>query len=328
MASYKNAYLKKVRMSKLAKCSIKLIQLRFRPRSDSAKAALAKSEANLPAIRSKAERYRALLTEKAVSQQDYEDREAALKQAEADIEYWKAAVETARINLGYTRVTAPIAGRIGKSNVTDGALVTAYQPLVLATIQQLDPVYVDVSQSTTELLRLKRRLEEGRLNQNGNNHKKVRLILEDGTTYSLEGILQFRDVTVDPTTGSVVLRVVIPNPEGALLPGMFVRAAVKEGTSEEAILVPQQAVSRDPKGNPIALIVDDEGKIRQRRLTLDRAVGNKWLVSSGLAFGDCMVIEGLQKIRPGVSVKIISPDGTRKADAETGNTNRTAGKPN
>lgn len=300
----------------------------FQAALDSAKAALARSEANLPAIRAKAERYRALLAEKAVSQQDYDDRDAALKQAEADIEYWKAAVETARINLGYTRVTAPISGRIGKSNVTDGALVTAYQPVPLATIQQLDPIYVDVPQSTTELLRLKRRLEEGRLNQNGTNQEKVRLILEDGTKYPLEGTLQFRDVTVDPTTGSVVLRVVVPNPEGVLLPGMFVRAAVKEGTNEQAIVVPQQAVSRDPKGNPIAFIADADGKIQQRRLTLDRAIDDKWLVSSGLAVGDRVVVEGMQKVRPGAFAKVVPFDTHRKAEAEPGNSAQPAGKPN
>jgi membrane fusion protein (multidrug efflux system) len=300
----------------------------FEAALDSAKASLAKSEANLPPTRLRAERYRALLAEKAVSQQDYDDREAALKQAEADIEYWKAAVETARINLGYTRVTAPISGRIGKSNVTDGALVTAYQSLALATIQQLDPIYVDVPESTTELLRLRRRLEDGRLNQNGTNQSKVKLILEDGTMYPLEGTLQFRDVTVDTTTGSVVLRLVFPNLKGVLLPGMFVRAVVKEGTNEQAILVPQQAVSRDPKGNPIALIVDAEGKIRQRRLILDRAIGDKWLVSSGLASGDRVVVEGMQKVRPGASVKVIPFDAAREADAEPGNMARQAGKVN
>jgi membrane fusion protein (multidrug efflux system) len=287
----------------------------FQAALDSARAALAKSEANLPAIRAKAERYRALLAEKAVSQQDYDDREAALKQAEADIEYWRAAVETARINLGYTRVTAPISGRIGKSNVTDGALVTAYQSLALATIQQLDPIYADVPQSTAELLRLRRRLDDARLNQNGKNQNRVKILLEDGTEYPLEGTLQFRDVTVDPTTGSVVLRVVVPNPEGLLLPGMFVRAIVKEGTNDEAILVPQQAVSRDPKGNPIAFIVGDEEKIQQRRLTLDRAVGDKWLVASGLTPGDRVVVKGIQKVRPGVTVKIGPLEYTDRAEA-------------
>ena len=202
-----------------------------------------------------------MLAEKAVSQQDYDDAAAALKQTEADIEYWKAMVRTARINLGYTRVTAPISGRIGKSNVTDGALVTAYQPTPLSTIQQLDPIYVDVPQSTTELLRLKRSLEGGRLNQDGANQKKVKLLLEDGTAYPLAGTLQFRDVTVDPTTGSVILRIVFPNPKGVLLPGMFVRAVVQEGITEQAILIPQQGVRRNPKGDPLALVVDAGDKV-------------------------------------------------------------------
>ena len=292
----------------------------FHAALDSARAALGRSEANLPTIRLRAERYRGLLSEKAVSQQDYDDKEAALKQAEADIEYWKAAVETARINLGYTRVTAPIAGRIGKSNVTDGALVTAYQALALATIQEIDPIYVDVPQSTSELLRLKRRLEEGHLNQDGPNQKKVKLTLEDGAAYPLNGTLQFRDVTVDPTTGSVILRVVFPNPEGVLLPGMFVRAVVKEGINEHAILIPQQAVSRDPKGNPVTLIVDGGGHVQQRMLTLDRAIGDKWLVSSGLSPGDRVIIEGMQRVRPGASVKVVPFNDGPKDGAEPKNT--------
>ena len=187
--------------------------------------------------------------------------------------------------------------------MTVGALVTAYQPTALATIQQLDPIYVDVPQSTTELLRLQRRLEDGRLNHDGTNQNKVQLILEDGTRYPLEGTLQFRDVSVDPTTGSVILRVVFPNPKGLLLPGMFVRAVVKEGVNDQAILIPQQAVSRDPKGNPIALIVDAAGKVEQRMLTLDRAIGDQWLVSSGLAPGERVIVEGMQKVRPGAAVK-------------------------
>ncbi len=278
----------------------------FQAALDSARAALAKSEANRAVTRLRFERYKGLLGEKAVSQQDYDDKEAALKQAEADIEYCKAAVETARINLDYTRVTAPISGRIGKSNVTDGALVTAYQAITLATIQQLDPIYVDVPQSTTELLRLKRRLADGRLNQNGVSQNKVKFILEDGAAYSQEGTLQFRDVTVDPTTGSVILRVVAPNPEGMLLPGMFVRAVVEEGVFEQAILVPQQGVSRTPKGEPFALVVDDAGKVQQRMLTLNRAIGDKWLVSSGLSAGDRVVVEGMLNVRPGSAVKAVS----------------------
>jgi membrane fusion protein, multidrug efflux system len=280
----------------------------FEAALDSAGAALARSEANLPAVRSKAERYKALLAEKAVSQQDYDDRESALKQAEADIQYWKAAVETARINLEYTRVIAPISGRIGKSNVTDGALVTAYQPVALATIQQIDPIYVDVPQSTSELLRLKRHLDGGRLTQDGPEQKKVQLFLEDGTPYQSEGALQFRDVTVDPTTGSVILRIVFPNPEGVLLPGMFVRARVKEGINEKAILVPQQSVMRDPKGNPFVFVVDGDNRVQQRMLTIDRAHGDKWLVAGGLSEGDRVVVEGTQRARPGALVKTVPLD--------------------
>ena len=276
----------------------------FQAALDNAEAALGRAEANLPALRSRAERYRDSLADKAVSQQDYDDAAAALTQAEADIQYWKAMVETARINLGYTQVTAPISGRIGRSNVTDGAIVTAYQPMALATIQQLDPIYVDVPQSTTELLRLK----DGGLNHDGTDQNKVKLILEDGTAYPLEGTLQFSDVTVDPTTGSVILRVVFPNPEGVLLPGMFVRAVIKEGVNEQAILIPQQGVSRDHKGNPIALIVDAEGKVGLRMLTLDRAIGDKWLVSAGLAPGDRVIVEGMQMLRPGTVVKAVPFD--------------------
>jgi membrane fusion protein (multidrug efflux system) len=273
---------------------------------DNAKAALDRAEANLPAIRLKADRLRELLVEKAVSRQDYDDVSAALKQTEADIQYWKAMVETARINLGYTSIKAPIAGRIGRSTVTEGALVTAHQPTALATIQQMDPMYVDVPQSTTELLRLRRRLEEGGLTNNSQIQNKVRLLLEDDTKYPREGALQFRDVTVDPTTGSVILRIVFPNPKGYLLPGMFVRAVLEEGVNPKAILIPQQAVSRNPKGNPFALIVDVEDKVQQRMLTLDRAIGDAWLVSSGVASGDRVIVEGLQRARPGASVKVVS----------------------
>ena len=272
---------------------------------DNAKAVLSRSEANLSAIRLKADRMRELLVDKAVSQQDYDDTSAALKQTQADIQYGKATLETARINLKYTIIIAPISGRIGKSNVTEGSLVTAQQPAALATIQKLDPMYVDVPQSTAEVLRLRRGLKEGRLDQSGADQKKVQLIMEDGTTYPLAGTLQFRDVTVDPTTGSVVLRIVFPNPNGILLPGMFVRAVVQEGVDKQAILVPQQAVSRDPKGNPLTLIVDAESKVQLRMLTLDRAIGDQWLVSSGLAPGERVIIEGMQKVKPGASVKAV-----------------------
>jgi len=277
----------------------------FQAAYDNAKAALGRAEASLPSIRLRAERYRELLPDKAVSQQEYDDAAASLRQAEADIEYYKAAVETARINLDYTRVIAPISGRISRSNVTDGALVTAQQTAVLATIQQLDPIYADIPQSTSELLRLRRRIEEGRLVQKGADLKGVKLILEDGSTYPLEGTLQFREITVDPTTGSVILRIIVPNPECVLLPGMFVRALVPEGIAEKAILAPQQGVSRNPKGEPIALIVDQESKVQQRVLVLDRAIGDKWLVESGLAPGDRVIVEGMMRVKPGAVVKAV-----------------------
>ena len=277
-----------------------------------AKATLARAEANLLPVRLKAERYKDLVAIEAVSRQNYDDIAAALKQSEAEIEIARAAVETARINLAYTGITAPISGRIGKSSVTIGALATAYQPMALATIQQLDPVYVDVPQSTAELLRLRQRMADGRLTHDGKNQKKVKLIMEDGTPYPLEGTLQFQDVTVDPTTGSVILRAVFPNPESVLLPGMFVRAAITEGVQEQALLVPQQGVARNPKGEATALVVDAEDKVQQRMLTLDRAMGNKWLVSSGLNPGDRVIVEGVQKVRPGASVKAVPFDAGRK----------------
>ena len=279
----------------------------FQAALDNARAALGRSEANLPAIRARAERFKELLAEKAVSQQDYDDAAGALKQAEADIASWEAQVESARINLAYTSITAPISGRIGKSSVTDGAIVTAYQPLSLATIQQFDPIYVDVPQSSSDLLRLRRRLEEGGLRHGGKDQNKVGLVLEDGRAYTQQGTLEFRDVSVDPTTGSVTLRMIFPNPQGVLLPGMFVRATVQEGAIEQAILVPQQGVLRNPKGEPYAFVVDKEGKVGMKMLTLEREIGDQWLVSAGLAAGDRVIVEGvqiLQMLRPGTPVTV------------------------
>ncbi|BBO73056.1 MexX family efflux pump subunit [Desulfosarcina widdelii] len=234
-----------------------------------------------------------------------ESRREAVAVAEATIQQAQAALKTARINLGYTRVIAPISGRIGRSNVTEGAIVTAYQSIAMATIQQLDPIYVDVPQSTTELLRLKQRIQDGRLHQDGTNQQVVKLILENDTEYLQKGSLQFSDVTVDPTTGSVILRVVAPNPDGVLLPGMFVRAIINEGANQQAILIPQQGVSRDHKGNPVALIVDAESKVQLRTLTLDRAIDDKWLVSSGLKPGDRVIVEGMLMLQPGTIVETI-----------------------
>jgi membrane fusion protein (multidrug efflux system) len=284
---------------------------------DSAKAQLARAEANISTTRVRAERYKELVEIKAVSRQEYDDAAAALKQAEADIEAGKAAVETARINLAYTRVTAPITGRIGRSSVTVGALVMANQGVPIATIQQIDPVYVDVTQSSASLLQLQESLSKGALKRDSANRARVKLILEDNTVYPQEGALQFQDVTVDPTTGSFILRAIFPNPKRVLLPGMFVRAVLEEGVSEKALLVPQQGVSRDPKGNPLALIVDTEGKVQQRTLTLDRPIGDKWLVSAGLAPGDRVIVEGVQKVRPGSSVKVIPFGEAKGADGKT-----------
>ena len=271
---------------------------------DNAKAALGRAEANLPAAKLRVQRFAELLPDKAVSQQDYDDASASLGQVQADVAYFKASVAAAQINLGYTAVKAPITGRIGKSNITEGAIVTAYQPLALASIQQLDPIFVDVSQSTAELLRLKNRLADGRLKQNGSNLRKVQLILEDNSIGSTEGTLQFRDVTVDATTGSVMLRISFPNPDLSLLPGMFVRALVKEGVKEDAMLIPQQSVVRDPKGNPMAMVIDADSKVAPAMLTVDRAIEDKWLISSGLKPGDRIVVEGIQKARPGTTVRI------------------------
>jgi len=290
---------------------------------DNAKAALARSEAQFSTIQLKERRLKELLADKAVSVQDYDDAAAMLKQVQADIQYAKATLETARINLKYTTITAPISGRIGKSSVTEGALVTAQQPAPLATIQQLDPMYVDVTQATSEILRLRRLLQEGQIDQYSKNQQKVGLMMGDGTEYPLKGNLQFRDITVDPTTGSVVLRIVFPNPKGILLPGMFVRALVQEGINKQAILIPQQAVSRDPKGNPITLIVDPTGKVEQRPLTLDRALGDAWRVTAGLAPGDRVIVEGMLKVKPGVSVRAV-PFENRN---QSGGKNKTAAPP-
>jgi membrane fusion protein (multidrug efflux system) len=289
----------------------------FKAALDNARAALRRAKANLPPLRLRAERYKALLTDKAVSQQAYDDTVSAVKQAEAETASLQAQVKTARIQLQYTKITAPIAGRIGRSNVTVGAIVTAYQPLALATIQQLDPMYVDVPQSTVDLLRLKSRLRKGILKSQGEEQNKVKLILEDESPYPLEGILQFSDITVDKTTGSVTLRALFPNPDGVLLPGMFVQAVIREGVNEQAILIPQQGVSRDPKGNPYCLVVDSDSKAAFRPLNLDRAIGNTWLVTAGLAPGDRVIVEGLVMLRPGTPVQATPFDPSQSGHAPT-----------
>jgi len=275
----------------------------------SAKAALARAEASLASVRLKAERYKELVKIKAVSQQDYDDAYAALKQAEADVASSKAAVETARINLAYTKVTAPISGRIGRSTVTDGALVTGNQTAALATIQQLSSMYVDVTQSSAELLRLKQNLSSGLLKNSAATQARVNLVLEDGNAYPLPGTLKFSEVTVDQSTGSVTLRAVFPNPKQTLLPGMFVRAFLEEGINENAILVPQRGVTRNPKGEAMVMVVGAEEKVEPRVITVARTVGDSWLVSGGLKAGDRVILEGIQKARPGTPVKAVPFSG-------------------
>lgn len=272
---------------------------------ESAKASLARAEAILPPARSKAERYKELVAANAISRQEYDDADAAAKKAEADLLSANAAVERARINLAYTKVKAPITGRIGKSSITTGALVTGFQPVALATIQKLDPVYVDVTQSSIDLLKMKQNLAQGLMTRDAVRQAGVKLMLEDGSLYEREGVLKFSDVTVDTGTGSVILRSVFPNPGLTLLPGMFVRALIEEGINENAILVPQRCVTRNAKGRPEALVVDGEGLVSNRGLTIDRAVGTRWLISDGLVPGEQVIVEGLQKVRPGATVKTV-----------------------
>lgn len=271
---------------------------------DSSVAALAKAEASVRTARLKASRYKELVAIKAVSQQDYDDAVASLGEAEADVGSARANVQTSRINLDYAKVDAPISGRIGKSSVTAGALVTASQTTALTTIQQLDPIYVDVTQSSTAWLNLKEALTNGELQKSGNG-AKVRLILENGRTYAQEGTLQFSDVTVNQDTGAITLRAVFPNPGTVLLPGMYVRAVLQEGVRQQGLLVPQQAVSRDGAGKPQALVVNGQGVVELRALVTDRAIGDQWLVSSGLKEGDQLVVDGMQRATPGAKVKVV-----------------------
>jgi membrane fusion protein (multidrug efflux system) len=291
---------------------------------DSSQASLERAEANLASAVSKARRYEELVGIKAVSQQDADDADAALKQAKADVATAKAALATARINLAYTRVVAPIGGRIGRSAVTPGALVTANQATALSTVQQLDPIVVDVTQSSTALLQLKRALAGGQLMSAGPDAARVELLLEDGTPYALPGKLKFSDVTVDTGTGAVTVRAEFPNPKGELLPGMYVRALVHEGVAADAILAPQRAVVRDSRGRPTAYVVTADHKIEQRELETSRTVQDQWLVTAGLKAGDQLVIDGLQKVRPGQRVEVLpasaglTPPGRAATVAQAG----------
>ena len=243
-----------------------------------------------------------LLDDKAISRQEYDDALATFQQAQAEIQVQQAAVKTAQTNLGYTKVTAPIAGRIGKSNVTEGALVTAQQAAVMATIHQLDPIYVDIAQPSKELLALRKKIIDRELDQQ--SAPTVKLTLEDGSQYPLEGKLQFAEVDVDPSTGDVVLRAIMPNPEQLLLPGMFVRAEIIEGELDNAILAPQKGITFNRQGEASALVVNDNQQVEARQLKLGRAIGDNWLVQSGLEDGEQLIVAGLQKVSPGADVQI------------------------
>ena len=270
-----------------------------------AKAAVAKAKAELEPARLKAVRYRDLIRTKAVSQQDHDEVQAALALAEANVSSAQAELEAARIDLERTMVLAPISGRIGRSTITPGALVTANQATAMATVQQLDPIYVDLTQSNVELLRMKRALENGTLQSAGDAGAKVRLVLEDGTVYEHQGTLQLAEASVDQSTGSVTLRAVFPNPGRDLLPGMYVRATIEEGVLAKALLIPQQAVTRNAHGEALALVVDAENTLALRTLELAQAIGGDWIVRQGLAAGDRVVVEGLQKAKPGMQVRVV-----------------------
>lgn len=269
---------------------------------DSAVATLAHNQAALLTARSKSARYKPLAAAQAVSRQDYDDAVASTGESAADIGTAQASIEQARINLFYTKVTAPITGRIGRSSVTPGALVTANQTTVLATVTQLDPIYVDIIQPAATLLRLRRELADGKLQQSGPNQAQVELTLDDGSKYPKLGMLQFSEVTVDQATGTVVLRAIFPNPNHMLLPGLFVRAVLQEGINDQALLVPQAGVSRNTHGDPTVLLMDKDNKAALKVIQTSRAIGDKWVVTGGLAAGDKVIVEGLQKVRPGGEV--------------------------
>lgn len=277
----------------------------YRASVNSAKAALAKAQANLKVVNARAARYSELVKIDAVSKQAHDEAVAELHQARADVEAASAALEMAEINLGYTRVKAPISGRIGRSAVTPGALLNANQAEPLARIQQLDPIYVDLTQSSLELLHLRRALATGRLVSTDEARANVRLKLEDGSLYEHSGELQFSDVSVDPGTGMVTLRAVFPNPDMQLLPGMYVRAVLEEGVRQQGILAPQQGVTRNVRGEATALVVNGEDVVESRVLSVSRTFGDQWLVDDGLQEGERIIVEGVQKVQPGMEVRVV-----------------------
>ena len=277
-------------------------------------ASVARAEASIASSKSKASRYSELLKIKAVSQQDFDEADAAYKQANAELLTAKAQLKSAQINLNYSHVSSPISGQISKSSVTVGALVSANQSTALATVTQLDPIYIDLTQSSNELTQLKKAISSGALTVDSTSQTDVELIMEDGSVYPHKGTLQFSEVTVDPSTGSVTLRAKFSNPEKLLLPGMYARASIVEGVKAGAILAPQRGVSRNSKGEPTAMVVSKENTVESRVLKVDRTIGSDWLVTDGLMDGDKLIVEGLQKIRPGAPVNPSEIQSSTKAD--------------
>jgi membrane fusion protein (multidrug efflux system) len=297
----------------------------YRAQYNSAKAALQRAQATLAAAQLAGKRSAELVKIDAVSAQDNDNAVAALAQAQADVASAQATVDSTATSLAYAHISAPISGRIGKSTVTPGALVTANQTAAMATIQQLDPIYVDVSQSSREWLQLRQEIVDGRVQATG-NEAPVEILLINGSRYDHDGKLQFAEVTVDPNTGDYQLRALVPNPDGLLLPGMYVRAVLSEGVLAQGLLVPQQAITRDPKGNATALIVNHDGKVEPREVKVSRTVGNQWLVDDGLVAGDRLIVEGLQKVQPGMAVKPVEATAASGIGAGASGSDTTASK--
>jgi len=290
----------------------------YRATLGTAQGNLATAQASIRSTQLQSERYQRLLPIKGVSQQDADNADASAQQARATVQAQRAAVDAASVNLGFTRIRAPITGRIGRSLITVGALAQAGQSAPLATIQRIDRVYVDVTQSAADLLNLKEALSAGRLTRSGVDSARVQLVLPNGTVYSAEGELQFSDVTVDQSSGSVTLRATFPNPDGVLLPGMYVRARLVQGTSPHAILAPQQGITHNEQGDAVALVVGAQNKVEQRKLILGQSVGDKWVVTSGLRVGDRLIVEGQLMLKPGQLVQPHAPQQVTLAQAGQG----------
>jgi membrane fusion protein (multidrug efflux system) len=299
----------------------------YRAQYNSAHATLQKAQATQEAARLTANRAAEMVKIDAVSAQDNDNAVAALAQAQADVAAAQAALDSSAVNLAYAHIVSPISGRIGKSSITQGALVTAEQSAALATVQQLDPIYIDVNQSSSEWLQLKQDIDAGRV-QAGASGAPTKVVLENGAPYATEGTLQFSDVTVDPSTGNFLLRVVVANPNQLLMPGMYVRAIVGEGVRPQGLLVPQRGITRDPKGGATALVVGQDGKVVVHDVKVSRTIGDQWVVEDGLAAGDRVIVEGLQKVQPGMPVTAAeaAPAGDAEPAATGGPAPGTAGK--